>query len=326
MPNASFVNFLSNYEAVPSSRKYDGYLSFIPPTSTDKDTPHHRRFHNPDFFWLEMKDSFNVSHFSLEIDTPENCLWIYIDLIGRHSIQLLPPTTLTSGSVLCYIPNLNPYPITLGDGKNWFLLIGISKRHFESLAIEYPLLQNLPERSHNMTKSHIIGQMSLHSKLLSTLEALKRIEFRPFSATYLMAHWNLRLFHIVFQETKEIKAVEEDNSISLYYKSLNYIREHYWDEDISVQKVAGAMLVSVRKLSRSFENRPYTVNSYILELKLAAAREQLLQSDSTVVSISFGLHFADAKRFSKLFKKRYQFSPSEFRERMQQKELFKRKK
>lgn len=328
MSDPSFVSFLGKNPSIDPPAKYDGYLSFIPYTNGGQkdDAIAHRCIHNRDFFWLEMKDLIRTSPFPLQIETAEDCLWIYIDILGRSMIHISPAQQLSTGEVVCYLPDLNPYTIHLGEGKNWVFMIGISASNFEKLASEYPLVQRTLDMLLSPEKGTILGKMGLYVKLFNTLESLKRIEFRPFSTYYLLMSWNLRLFQIVFNEAKEVKSNEEDSLIALYHKSLSYIREHFNDEGLSLKKIAEAMHVSVRKLTRSFENRPYSVNGYIKEMKLADARERILQSDRTIVHIAFGLHFSCAKHFSRLFKKRYGLSPTELREQMQQKTLFKARK
>src|SRR5690606_23341055 len=89
--------------------------------------------------------------------------------------------------------------------------------------------------------------------------------------------------------------VEKDD-ISHYHQATKFIREHYLD-DISLENVAEALHISVRNLTRSFENRAYTVNGYILHLRLTKAREVLAFSDRPIRDIAYTLRFSCPKHF-----------------------------
>ncbi|WP_164110506.1 MULTISPECIES: helix-turn-helix transcriptional regulator [Sphingobacterium] len=318
MSNPLFFRFLNETTVPRGKANYNGYLSFIPDVYGDNpdNTLAHRYLANQDFFWLEMKDSVTNATAKLEIETQEDCLWIYIDLLGQSLVLLSKPQSLSSGEILCYWTSLNPYQVRLENGKNWLLMIGITPKHFADIVAEYPLLRQLHTVQNLQEINEILGKMTTNSKLYGVLDALKRITFRPFGTYYLLMAWNLRIFDIIFNESKVSDTNEQSHDVKLYYGTLAYLRQHFCEEGLSLNSIAQAMNVSVSTLTRSFANRPHSVSAYLQELRLVEARDRIMASDNTIVSIAFSLHFVCQKSFSKLFKKRFGYTPTEWREKM----------
>lgn len=317
----SFVQFPNENSFSGQASRYDGYLSFIPETHcsiTDKQ-PAHRYLYNDNFYWLEVKDSIQLSPLPLEIHSiMQDCLWIHMDLSGRSVLLTTPPRPLSTGEILCYQQAIDSFHLQLNEGKNWIFMIGISPSNFERLASEYPAIRTWLDMDHTSNECTVLGKMTVHPKLFSVLDALKRLTFRPFGTYYLLMAWNLRIFDIVFNEAKEETDTEQEHEIRLYHTTIGYLRQHYYEEGLTLQRIAQTMNVSVRTLTRSFANRPHSVSEYVQELRLIEARDRIITSDNTIVSIAFSLHFACQKSFSKLFKKRFGYNPTEWREKMRQ--------
>lgn len=316
MTNA-FVNF-SNKDSRPHPKPtYDGYLSFIPSSNTELLA--HRSLHNNDFYWLEVKDSIPDSAEQITISTEQHCLWLYIDFSGRSVLYASSPHALSTGEILCYHPSPAPFDVHLNSGRNWLFMIGIAPSNFERLAAEYPLVQDWLETLQQNKESKVMAKMLVHSKLFRVLDSLQKIDFNPFSTYYLLMAWNLRLFSIIFNEAKDPESIEKDHAVELYHKTVTYLRDNIYEENLSLQTIAKAMNVSSSTLTRCFANRPYTVIEYLLELRLNEAKNRIISSKSTISSIIFYLNFPSLKRFSRLFKKRFGKSPTEYREMMKQK-------
>lgn len=318
MTKAPFFQFLDETTVPRGNVSYDGYLSFIPETHCPKtdQQPTHRYLYNDNFYWLEVKDTVQSppQQLAIHTDTPEG-LWIQIDFSGRSVLLTSPPRPLSTGEILCYRQELGSFQVQLNDGKNWIFMIGILPSNIERLAAEYPQIRVWLDTRHTGKECVVFGKMAIHPKLFSVLDALKRITFRPFGIYYLLMAWNLRIFDIIFNEVKEPTYSERDHEIRLYHKTIAYLRQHFYKEELSLHRIAEAMNVSVRTLTRSFTNRPHTVSEYLQELRLVEARDRIISSDNTIVSIAFSLHFACQKSFSKMFKKRFGYTPTEFREK-----------
>lgn len=319
--------------------QYNGYLAFLPPLALDSygessftvsidhtSRNQYRQFHNRDFCWFEFKDALPDQRYRFSIETEDKYLWVFIQFLGSGKVEITPALYVKDGMVYCYQLTDKTKALSLDPGKNWFFLLGIAENHWSDLAVEYPLLHDMNKRrmTEGVVGSPLVGQMPIQAKLIAALDSLSRFEFRPFSLSFRLAAWNIRLFNLVFQELKTVVS-EEDTDIPLYHKATKYIQENFRDEGINTAVVAEAMHVSVRKLTRCFENRPFTVTGYIQELRLVLGREILMDSKATIASIAFSCHFVSDKHFSRLFKKRFGKGPNAYRIAMQGNVSFKYK-
>ncbi len=333
--------FLQSLNPTPHKEtvQYDGYLAFLPymgysfgvadkfsdeeePSEKDTILLQHRILQNQDFCWLELKDRICKQEIELHLNKGNGHLWMLLTILGDGKIELSTPQYLKTQKLLCYYTTEGAQTLSLEEGKAWIFMLGIAQQHLANLVQDYPKLGSLIQSVDQLNDQQVIGNMMVSSKILAVLEALRRFDFKPFAINFQLAAWNLRLCQLVFQELTNEKKDAKDYDMILYRDALVYIREHFWDSDLNPDKIAEAMHVSRRKLFRTFVNKPLTVNGYIIEYRLASARETLLNSDDTLASISFSLNFSCAKHFSRLFKKRFGMGPNEFREKMGKQKSF----
>ncbi len=309
------------------TKKYNGYLAFLPSPDTisQVESPltvhidqasqnHYRKYHNRDFCWFEFKHAPTERPYQFKIETKDNYLWILIQLLGGGKVEITPALYVKDGMVYCYHLYDKEKNFSLDSGKSWLFMLGIAESHWPNLAAEYPLLQDIGKLgTDGMGHKQLVGQTAIQAKLMAALDSLSRFEFRPFSLSFRLAAWNLRLFNLVFQELKSPATEKEDHNITLYHKATRYIQENFREEELCVEMIAKAMHVSARKLYSSFENRPFSVMGYVQELRLVLARDILTDSQETIASIAFGCHFSSDKHFSRLFKRRFGKGPNEYR-------------
>jgi AraC-like DNA-binding protein len=98
---------------------------------------------------------------------------------------------------------------------------------------------------------------------------------------------------------------------------VNQIREYvecHYHEMISVSDLASMARCTPNYLNGIFRNivgQP--IHQFILQCRLDAAREELAKPDSSVKETAYKLGFNDPLYFSRLFKKKFGFAPSEWR-------------
>lgn len=95
-----------------------------------------------------------------------------------------------------------------------------------------------------------------------------------------------------------------------------YIESNLADNDLSVQRVATAVRVSARHLSRLFAMEETSVAEFIVKRRLAKAKAELSDPrcrGDTVATIGYRWGFASAAHFSRLFKQHFGLSPTEQR-------------
>ncbi len=321
LSSSDFVHFVHSV-ALNRSPKYDGYLSFLtdPPYHTRNAAIAHRYFAHDSLFWLELKDEIHEETSTVQLKPQEPCLWIAIALIGDCAIEYERVSMVASGNLICFASSKRELSMGLARGKNWLFVVGFRQPRFDALVAEFPFLHSLKQLGEGT--EHWVGDVvPVSSRLRAILESLRRFVFRPFSTPFELAGWSLRLLNYFSQESKRSEAnTVETDAISHYHQAVKFIREHY-EDDINLEKVADALHISVRNLTRSFEDRSYTVNGYISHLRLTKARELLAFSGTSVRDIAYALRFSCPKHFSKMFKRKFRKSPMAYRVEMKREKL-----
>ena len=94
------------------------------------------------------------------------------------------------------------------------------------------------------------------------------------------------------------------------------MRDHLESPDLGPAFVARALGISVSYLHNLFKNSGQTLNSLIIEDRLARCRDHLssnLYRRYSVTEIAFNVGFRDLSHFSRRFKTQYGMSPRSFR-------------
>ena len=94
---------------------------------------------------------------------------------------------------------------------------------------------------------------------------------------------------------------------------ITYINEHHM-EDISLEDIAKAGLISRRECNRIFKQQLHTSPfSYLLQLRLKKACNLLSDTDLSVTEIGLRCGFGGTSYFIRLFKEKYGKTPKNFR-------------
>lgn len=101
-------------------------------------------------------------------------------------------------------------------------------------------------------------------------------------------------------------------------KAINYIHQHYKEEQILISELAKSLFISDTYFRRLFK-KSYGIspNQYIIALKLEYASQMLASGFYSVTEVSMLAGFPDSKYFSRLFKKRFFKTPSEYKKEFQ---------
>lgn len=125
----------------------------------------------------------------------------------------------------------------------------------------------------------------------------------------LLILFNERL--ILLWEKEEKKAPE----IPLYDRAMNHINEHFHDPDLSVDKIADRLNVSVSTLNKAFRIRRSKVHETVNYLRLTRASSLLKTTEKPVADIAAEVGCFNPSNFTRLFKEMFQYTPTEFRNR-----------
>jgi AraC-like DNA-binding protein len=108
-----------------------------------------------------------------------------------------------------------------------------------------------------------------------------------------------------------------DTDNLLLSKATSFISENL-QKDLSPSELAAYFNISLRQLQRQFrEEADTTPTDFIRKIKLEKAAQQLLTSSKNIAEIAYELGFSDPAYFSRLFKKHFGQTPTEFQENAQ---------
>ena len=100
----------------------------------------------------------------------------------------------------------------------------------------------------------------------------------------------------------------------LLEKAKDYIKLNYSDDTLSLQKLADHLYISVCYLSMIFKKEANeTFLKYLVSVRLDAAKELLVNSDTQTAEIAERVGYPDINYFSFFFKKNVGMSPREYR-------------
>lgn len=98
---------------------------------------------------------------------------------------------------------------------------------------------------------------------------------------------------------------------------LTYLYQHY-DEPIQISQLAKAALVSQRECYRLFQQCLHCPpGEYLIRYRLQMACSKLVNTRESLTSISQSCGFGSGSYFAKLFRREYRCTPSEYRQRWQ---------
>lgn len=114
--------------------------------------------------------------------------------------------------------------------------------------------------------------------------------------------------------TSSYAKVEADSDSRRILKVKNYISKNYMDE-IRLATMASIAGMSPSSFSRFFKlHTGRNLSEYIIDLRLGYASRMLVDTSKSVAEISYACGFNNLSNFNRIFKKKKNCSPSEFRE------------
>ena len=155
-----------------------------------------------------------------------------------------------------------------------------------------------------------------HEELSSCIDAIddlcsKRPDYYELSVKGHLFHF----FYLLFSSQGTPVTFNRDKSLDKVKQIVSYIESHY-TEPITVQSAADYMGFSESHFMKFFKQHLHTTfTSYLNGYRLTIAARLLLTEDDSILSISERTGFNNLSYFNRLFKKEYQMSPREYRNR-----------
>lgn len=139
-----------------------------------------------------------------------------------------------------------------------------------------------------------------------------------FKSIKIRSHLDMLIYLMLSHSTKNKHLrlkVKSDKNKEKITKVITYINNHY-TEDISVNELAQYFKMSRSHLTKLFkENTGSNMKEYIIDIKLIHSIDDLLMTDYPIVDIAFKNGFSNIQSFNSYFKKKYQMTPKEYRQK-----------
>ena len=107
---------------------------------------------------------------------------------------------------------------------------------------------------------------------------------------------------------------EPPSERDLFGRCVQYMKEHFDEADMNIERLCKQMFVSRSTLQRMFSDRlGSSPHQYLMKLRVEHSLVLLANGQLTVKEVSHACGFLDEKYFSVAFKKMYGYSPSRLR-------------
>ena len=114
-----------------------------------------------------------------------------------------------------------------------------------------------------------------------------------------------------------LSSERQNNTKSFVTRAVEYVRENYADQSISIETVCRTLGVSAAYFSTVFKKETgKTFIGYLTDYRMEAAEELLLTTDVKTYMIAEKVGYGDPNYFSYAFKKKYGMSPSKYRKHL----------
>lgn len=228
-------------------------------------------------------------------------------VINKGDILIIDSQSLHS---LTYIPNQN---------MTWasfvFNINMLKSSNTDGVLLKYiaPLL-NHEHKLPIIIKDNI----SCYSKIFNVIENIIYCYYEKDIAYELELKSLLFKFFSLLYKNDLIEKHQDKNSLTINTTDkikliLNYINDHY-SEDISINTLAELCEYSQYHFMRFFKKHiGLTCIQYINNLRLEKSSILLTSTNNTIMDISLEVGFDNLSYFNKLFKRKYNLTPKEFR-------------
>lgn len=105
-----------------------------------------------------------------------------------------------------------------------------------------------------------------------------------------------------------------DTTKSFVTRAMEYVKEHYADQDLSIETICGHLNVSAAYFSTVFKKETgKTFINYLTDYRMEVALELLLTQNEKTYVIAESVGYSDPNYFSYVFKKQFGMSPSKYK-------------
>lgn len=122
-----------------------------------------------------------------------------------------------------------------------------------------------------------------------------------------------KLIGDLIAQLKQLRSRKTAGSAKLVEEAAKYIRQHYADDSLTVNRIAEKLYISPSHLMHIFkENTSLTVNDYMTECRIEKAKELLSANKYKIYEVCDRVGIRNSRYFSQLFKRYTNQTPKEY--------------
>ena len=236
-----------------------------------------------------------------------------------------------SGKVIC---GIGEKQIALSEGEGIFINSKILHRFYSSSGGVIPNFVCMPEfiapQNSLVYKKYILPIISSNMSfqcfqiaepwqariiqiMIKIMETQENEKIRELSTLALLQHlWLIFYENVKLSDKEKVQTVDEAAQKRVQLM-MQYIHENY-NHEISLDEIASHIGISKSTALNLFQRFIHTTPvSYLIGYRLQAASWLLKNTNKKVKSIAYESGFHNVDYFCRVFKKRYQLTPSEYR-------------
>ena len=258
------------------------------------------------------------SHAEYELNYIENAAGVRriigdsVEIIGNYDLTLVAGDKLEHVWEQHQCKSKNIREITIQFSSDLFLGNLINKNQFDSIR---KMLDN--------AKKGISFPMDAIMKLYSMIDTLASEKEGFYAVIKLMTLlYELSLYNDArVLSSSSFVNIEDGSDSRRISKVHDYINTHY-TETIRLDNLANIAGMSSVSFSRFFKLRSgKTISDYIIDIRLGHASRLLVDTTNSIAEICYECGFNNLSNFNRIFKKKKDCSPKEFRENYRKKKL-----
>ena len=113
---------------------------------------------------------------------------------------------------------------------------------------------------------------------------------------------------------EQMQSNRADGAQTFVSKAVDYVRDNYSDQELTIDKICGILGVSAAYFSTMFKKETgKTFIAYLTDYRMEQAVQRLIGRDEKTYVIAAQVGYADPAYFSYVFKKKFGVSPSRYR-------------
>ena len=113
---------------------------------------------------------------------------------------------------------------------------------------------------------------------------------------------------------EQLQNIRTDGAQSFVTRAIDYVRDNYGDQELTIDKICGILGVSAAYFSTMFKKETgKTFINYLTDYRMEQAVQLLIERDEKTYVIAAQVGYSDPAYFSYVFKKRFGVSPTRYR-------------